>query len=105
MARIAVWSLFPLFDKKTTNFDCAPAESKYKLRLVLFCSHKGLCFRMTDPTPLVAHLTAAMLLPRGVVYALISAVVYIPAFSFVSLVLGYDVAGPGIYLPMLAIDG
>ncbi|MEA5050716.1 MAG: Rnf-Nqr domain containing protein [Oscillospiraceae bacterium] len=42
---------------------------------------------------------------RGVVYALISAVVYIPAFSFVSLVLGYDVAGPGIYLPMLAIDG
>ncbi|MEA4911251.1 MAG: Rnf-Nqr domain containing protein [Oscillospiraceae bacterium] len=42
---------------------------------------------------------------RAVVYALIAAVIYIPAYRLVQIAFGYDAAGPGIYLPMLAIDG
>ncbi len=42
---------------------------------------------------------------RGLVYSLIAALIYIPAFWCVQTVFGLDAAGPGIYLPMLAIDG
>ena len=42
---------------------------------------------------------------RGLIYALVAAAVYIPAYRLIYMTFGYDASGPGIYLPMLAIDG
>ncbi len=65
-------------------------------------------FLIVTPTRLLSELLLSWLkVPRirAVVYVMISGIIYIPAFLLLDSLFGTDIVGPGIYLPMLAVDG
>lgn len=64
-------------------------------------------FILIIPTRLIGDLLIGHVAKnlRTMLYAIVSAVCYIPALYVLGLLFKTDVAGPGIYLPMLIVDG